>query len=292
MNKEKFRRKMLRLRRKICYYAYTILPSPMPSPNTEEPIDVLIPVVAKDLDVLPLCLEGLRANMSNKLGEIYLVSPDDDKVKQFAQAYALQWIDELSVLGYGKDQVDYQKDGRDRSGWLFQQLIKLSGNVGTNRYFITIDSDHILLRPHTFLTPDGKCVFYRSKEYYRPYYLTMQHLLGQYPRQWFSHVAHKMIFDKQQLESLHRLIESHANGTSWDHAIVRLLKKADYDASFSEFELYGYLFPKERKLSVAWRQKMLRKGADGQMPSYSQLRHKYGWWSRSVTFPAYLAKKK
>lgn len=293
MNKEKLRRKLLRLRRKLCYYCYTALPVPMPKADPHEPVDVVIPVVAKDLDVLPLCLEGLRRNMSNRLGDIFLVSPDSEEVRRFASDNGLSWVDERSVLGYDKQHVGYtDRRGRDRSGWLFQQLLKLSGAVGTHRYFVTIDSDHILLRPHTFLAADGRCVFYRSKEYHRPYYLFTESLLGRYPRQWLSFVAHKMIFDKQQLQCVHRLLESLDEGKSWDEVIVSRLKQARFDASFSEFEFYGHLFPRQRMRCVAWRQKMLRKSSDGVGETYAQLRRRFGWWSRSVTFPAYLAKKK
>lgn len=63
----------------------------------------------------------------------------------------LIFVDENEVLPITKKDINYIcKDGRDRSGWLFQQLLKLAGNIGTCENFITIDSDHILLKPHTF----------------------------------------------------------------------------------------------------------------------------------------------
>ena len=45
----------------------------MPAPSAE-PVDVVIPVIEKDLDVLPLCLEGVRRQMTNPLRTIYPVS--------------------------------------------------------------------------------------------------------------------------------------------------------------------------------------------------------------------------
>ena len=61
--------------RSINYDVVSVFEAKMPAPHPSEPIDVVIPVVPKDLDILPTCIEGLRRNFANVLGGIYLVAP-------------------------------------------------------------------------------------------------------------------------------------------------------------------------------------------------------------------------
>lgn len=60
----------------------------------------------------------------------------------------------------------------------FQQLIKLSGNIGQCQNFVTIDSDHILINPHVFLTKDDTFIFYQSEEFHWTYIKVIYQLIG------------------------------------------------------------------------------------------------------------------
>ena len=266
----------------------SVFKAKMPAPHPSEPIDVVIPVVPKDLDILPTCIEGLRRNFANVLGGIYLVAPENDKIRAFAQAQGLNFVLESSVLGFDKSYIAYRdKNGNDRSGWIFQQLLKLSGAVGENRYFITIDSDHILLAPHTFLADDGNLVFYMSKEFYYPYYLTYKHFCNRFPYSRYSYVSHKMIFDKNILASFRDFIESKAGGVKWYDALIDFLKQHK-NCSLSEFEMYGHYH--SSKYRVLWRQKELSK-VSGTFYEYDVLKSLYGDKYLSVTFPDYRKRK-
>ncbi|MBQ8657356.1 MAG: hypothetical protein IJ527_09975 [Prevotella sp.] len=271
--------------RSALYDVRSLLPVSMPTAD-RDPIDIVIPVIEKDMDILPLCLEGLRRNCNNTVDGIYLVAPPSPVIMDFARANGLTFTDENTVLGYGVRDIGYtDRNGNDRSGWIFQQLLKLSGNVGTRRHYVTIDADHILMRPHTFLAEGGRPVFYMSKEYYFPYYLTQQALTGRFPMQQLSYIAHKMIFDKQQLAVLHAQLEQGATaGTTWDRVIVDTLRRTPL-GSFSEFELYGHCYPADRKLRVPWRQKELRKSSKHSV-SYDELARLFPK-ALSVTFPDY-----
>ena len=72
----------------------------MPEPS-DEFIDVIIPTVAKDLDTLPYCLDGIRRNVTNRIKGIYLVGPEDSRIIDFARLNNLHFVEERSVLGYG-----------------------------------------------------------------------------------------------------------------------------------------------------------------------------------------------
>ncbi len=268
-------------------YAWRSRFSPaMPAASKTEVVDVVIPMIEKDLTVLPLCVEGLRRCITNRTGNIYLVSPDSDSIRRAAVRHGLAWVEEGSVLGYlPSDMSVISRSGRNRSGWIFQQLLKLSGRIGENRFFVVIDADHILLQPHTFVTDDGRQVFYQSKEYYYPYYDNIYRLMGQFPHAHLSYIAHKMVFDKETLLNLRTRIEQRSAGVPWDKAIVESLNRY-YDSSFSEFETYGHFVAPEKKVLLPWKQKELVKTQE--LPTYEELHKAYGEQFRSVTFPDYL----
>ena len=271
--------------RTIDYYFSSQLPVMMPKPADGIAVDVVIPAVAKDADTLPLCVEGIRTNTLNKIGGIYLVSPRGQGMEEMAQRLGLELVPEADVLGYGAKDINYVRCGYDRSGWLFQQLLKLSGSVGSMDYFVTVDADHVLIRPHTFVAEGGRSVFYVSKEYYYPYYLFFKRMFGSFPYQRLSYVAHKMVFEKARLSELKRLVERRS-GLRWDRAIIDLLK-SDEALSFSEFETYGHLFPGRKKTLLPWREKSLSKVV-GKPAAYAELASAYGASHLAVTLPDYM----
>ncbi len=253
-----------------------------------EPIDVVIPVIAKDLETLPLCLEGVRRCVVHPIKQIYLVAPRLKEIVDFCTDNGLVFVDETSVLDGMKasdlNLTEHYPDGTsaDRSGWLFQQLLKLSGNVGTCRHYLCIDSDHILVRPHVFLTDDGKTVFYQSYEKHDAYYRNIRRFFPGMKLSRLSYVAHKMLFSKDKIAQLHSELEE-KTGKPWVEAI-----RDNYDdhsfADFSEFELYGNWFPEDEKICRPWLQKTLR---HNRMEDYDALRKRWSGSRMSVTFPAY-----
>ncbi len=254
-----------------------------------EPIDVVIPIIAKDLKILPLCLEGVRRCVMHPIQQIYIVAPKESPIVDFCREHELQFVDENSVFGFSPRSLNLQVhalDGRspNRSGWLFQQLVKLSGKIGTCRRYLCIDADHILIRPHVFLTEAGKTVFYMSYEEHQPYYKNIQKLLPGLKLDTLSYVDHKMLFDKELLCDLHQALSQRFN-MEWTDAIIQ-----NYDlteiAGFSEFEIYGnYVTNKERR---PWLQKRL---PYSKLADYDQLQLKWARSRCSLTFPDYMNQK-
>lgn len=257
----------------------------MPEPSDEQ-IDVVIPVIEKDLSTLPLCLDGIRKNVKNKIKDIYLVAPNIESIRNFAIEHGTKFVDEKSVLGITPKDINYiTTDGKNRSGWLFQQFIKLAGCVGTCKNFITVDADHIMIRPHVFLTKDGKYVFYQSSEYYSPHFRINKELIGVSTIPTLSYVAHKMIFNRDILSRLRSTIESRCE-ESWTSAIINRLDR-DYGSAFSEFEIYAAMVPNSQKIKKTWKEKQLY--SDGEKHSIEQLRTEYPN-CLSVTYPDYYRK--
>ena len=269
--------------RKLYYLLSTWLRTEVEREPSDERIDVVIPVVEKDLLILPLCLEAIKRFVTNKIQSIYIVSPDNEAIKKFCREYEIVFIDEDLVLGYGPREIHYiLKDGRNRSGWIFQQLLKLSGNIGTQPYFLVIDADHILIRPHTFLASNGRTVFYRSREFHVPYYRSIENLLGKNDISVLSYVAHKMLFSRERLSELKEKILEYT-GREWDKAIRDILDVNEVSC-FSEYEMYGNFFPYMYSEHLLFRNKSLNYQ---ELASLDELVAKYAQRYRAVTFPDY-----
>lgn len=272
--------------RKIRYRLFSWLPIHKATPSPQ-PIDVIIPIIAKDLDTLPLCLEGVRHCVEHPIKGIYIVAPEDPSIIDFCTRNNLNFVAETSVLGFGPKQLDLNitlPDGStvNRSGWLFQQFLKLAGNIGTCRHYLCIDADHILIHPHSFLSDDGKTIFYMSYEEVQPYYDNIHKLFPGMQLAPLSYVDHKMLFDKERIAKLHSALEKDL-GIKWYDVILH-----NYDRSqvsgFSEFELYGNFTPASEKILRPWLQKMLRYK---DMADYPTLLKKWKGKRWSLTFPAY-----
>lgn len=257
-------------------------------PSTEE-VDVVIPVTAKDLHVLPLCLEGVRKCVAHPIRDIYIVARKTDEIEDFCTKNEVAFVDETTVLGFGPEKLNViTSKGVDRSGWLFQQLLKLSGNIGTCENYLCIDSDHILIRNHTFISESETPVFYMSYEQHEPYYENIDRLLPGLKLADLSFVAHKMIFNRTQIQKLHAAIESNASveGSLWWEKIVNSLDLNTH-SGFSEFETYGNFV--QNKMLRPWLQKRL---PYSKMSDYAALQKKYSGSRASLTFPDYMKQNK
>ena len=273
--------------RKLRYRLFSWRSYPKLVPSAE-PIDVVIPIISKDLKILPLCLEGVRNCVANTVKQIYIMAPDKQEIKDFCSEHGLEYINEDSIFGFSPRELQLVTTfGDDRSGWLFQQFVKLSGRVGTCRHYLCIDADHVLVYPHVFLNDEGKTVFYQSYEEHLPYYDMIHKLLPDMEISRLSYVDHKMLFDKEQFTKLHEAISANGGGKPWMDIILEKIDRSIL-AGFSEFETYGNFV--QDKILRPWLQKRL---PYSKIADYETLRRKYGSIHRwSLTFPDYMRQNK
>ncbi|MCM1291896.1 MAG: DUF6492 family protein [Prevotella sp.] len=270
--------------RAIDYIISVLLPAFMPKPDTSTPIDIAIPCIPKDLPTLPLCIESIRKNIPHNIKKIYLIGPNTTQMRQAAESLKVSFVDETSILPGSPQQIQIDNEKRqNRKGWIFQQFLKLSGNIGKSEYILFIDADHILLKPHTFLTHDGKTVFYTSKEFYLPYYDNIKRLTGQCRFARHSFIAHKMLFRKSHLNELKTHISPNGN---WKETILNSLDWT-YPSPFSEFELYPRTIPIKESVYLPWRQKLIK--SIPKTLTIESLKKKYSRYL-SITIPEYLRK--
>lgn len=275
--------------RKLIYRLFAWCPLPNLK-AADVPIDVVIPIIRKDLRILPLCLKGVRKCVVHTIKDIYIVAPKDDEIIQFCSSNKLIFVDEKEVFGFCPQDIGLEisyPDGsiRDRSGWLFQQLVKLSGKIGSCRYYLCIDADHVLIRPHVFLTDKCETVFYMSYEMNQPYYDNILRLIPGLKLSALSYVDHKMLFDKNIITKLH-LTLSPDSDDAWVKTIIDSYNRS-CETGFSEFELYGNFV--KYKVLRPWLQKRL---PYKMMSDYETLQKKYNGSRWSLTFPDYMKQNK
>jgi len=201
------------------------------------PIDVVIPAVAKDLGTLPYAIDGVRKHVAHPIGRIFVVAPPDPKIKAVCKRKGCVFVPESTVLPLRKRRIAYRSKRWERSGWLYQQLLKLgSSSVVERRHYLVIDADTVLIRPHRFYA-GGKYVFYCRNWSQPEYFVTYRKLLGSRAPRPRSFVTHYMLFDRKRLASLKRKIERR-HGVKWYDAIIGSINRKK-QFGFSEFETYG-----------------------------------------------------
>lgn len=205
------------------------------------PIDIIIPVIEKDLDTLELTLESVRGNILQPISDIYLVAPESKKLRKVAHEKNCKFILEDTVL-------PSFSSSKKRKGWINQQYLKLNADiVGTNEHFLIIDADTILIRPQVFVN-ERKAVLNILHDYWFCRKQMVKIALGFKKFHNADFTSHHMLMSKTKLKALKKHIQK-LHGKSWQDALDSL----DFpEGSFSEYELYGNFvaqrFPNEIEL--------------------------------------------
>ncbi|TYP73127.1 DUF6492 family protein [Paenibacillus methanolicus] len=200
-------------------------------------IDVLIPAISKDLRTLPHVVEAVRRHSRHPVGDVVIVAPREEAILAACRANGWRFVDENTVLPITKKHIHYRSARWERSGWLFQQLLKLSGDkLVRSEHFLVIDADTVLIRPHRFHS-GGRTTFYTRKWSQPEYFRTYRKLMGREASAPRSLVTHYMLFEKSKLRELKRFIEA-IHGTSWYRAIIDSIDRTK-QFGFSEYETYG-----------------------------------------------------
>ena len=204
--------------------------------KTTESLDILIPTTDKDLNKLELVLKSL-SNINNPIQHIYIVAPKSKFIQQFCEKFHCIYLDENTVLPIKLSDIHYHPQGINRSGWIFQQLIKLNvDHLCDNQNVLVLDSDTLFNRTQSFIAK-GRAVFDCSDEYHAPYFKAYSSYLGLNKRFGLSFVAHHMVFQRARLKEMKLAIEKHTH-KKWYQAILEGLDKNEV-SSFSEYEMYG-----------------------------------------------------
>lgn len=247
-------------------------------------IDILIPAIEKDIRTLPLVVEGVRKNVFQKIQNIYVIS-NSEIIKKLCYDIDCDFINEDNVLPIRKCDIDYKVNGKDRSGWIFQQFLKLYGDsICESENFLVIDADTVLIRPTVFNTANITTFFY-SDEFNVTYFRCLEKIFHQKPTSFRSYVSHMMLFNREVLYGFRKQIEN-IHEKSWYDAILESMEK-NHIAAFSEFESYGNYFRQKWPYAIShryWHNKQLQLSA---IDNLEDLEKKYCDKYRSLSFHVY-----
>ncbi len=256
--------------------------------SNEEIVDIVIPTVSKDYSLLSAYLEGLK-NICQHINKVYIVSNQNVAIQNFCESNGCIFVDELSVLGYGKDAIKYNVGGLDRSGWIFQQLLKLSGDKFVEKQnYIIVDSDTILLTPQSFIQ-NGQYVFFQNEEWHEPYFESFKEIFGRAAITRLSFTSHMMVFNTEYLKAMKKEIET-LHKMSWDQVYLGRINNNE-QSCISDYELYANWVllnhPQKVYAKPLYNITLPREKFD----SSDILKKRYGSWCNSVSFHSYVNSK-
>lgn len=212
-------------------------------------IDVIIPVANKDMKILPYCINSIQKHVKHPINKIFIISSKTDDIRTLCDINGCTFIDENIVLPIRKKDIRYNVGLKDRSGWLFQQMLKLSGDtISKLDNYLIADADNVYIRNRVF-EHNKKTIFDISDEYHRPYFETYKKLLGCDIFLPVSLISHNMLINVFVLKELKNIIEKR-NHVKWYEAILKNIdqKKMSF---ISEQETYGnYMFQNYRNRMI------------------------------------------
>lgn len=126
-----------------------------------------------------------------------------------------------------------------RIGWYLQQFIKISAarSAQPGEIVLIWDADTIPLKPINFTTPEGKLIYYKGSEHHKPYFKTINKLLGLKKSANFSFIAQCFVIKVEWVHEFCNEIENRFKST-WFEAIINCTDLNE-GSGFSEYETLG-----------------------------------------------------
>ena len=251
------------------------------------PIDVVIPAAEKDADVLPLAIDGIRRNIRHPVSKVFIVGPPSERIQNLSRKKACEFVDERELISITPESIHLEVNGVDRSRWIFQQFLKLSGDsIVGNAHYLVVDADTVFVRPQVF-ERGGRIVFNYSDEYHQPYFDMYKRLLKADVLSPVSFTSHQMLFEVRLLTELRGRMEQ-LNGCAWHEAILRNLDRNER-SGHSDYDTYGqYVFAHHADsmaIEYWFNLSLTRKN----MRSVRLLELQYGGKYKSISFHSYKA---
>ena len=243
--------------------------------------DVVMPILMRDWPAaqinLPYVFRNLPASRVVVISSRQLepLLPKENRLSFICEDELLPGLTLQAV----KDLMIRRVGSAHRSGWLFQQFLKLGyARLCQDTAYITWDADTIPVRPVAFENGQGQLLFTLKEEYNPPYFETMEKLLGLKKAVPESFIAENMIFDTALVRQMLSEIEAndHLPGQSfWEKILWAIPQESLQKSGFSEFETFGtYAVTRAPGRYALRRLQTLRSGKNilGEKPTEDMLR--------------------
>lgn len=217
---------------------------------------LLLVVTWKDFHTLPIAIEyAIKSQTSLNFISITIVVPE--RYRAEGESIVSSLSSRVSVISEDEyftisETELLQKQYRDRSGWVKQQLIKVRHICKSDfQYTLILDADTLLIRKRTWFDDSGKQILFQSEEYNEDYYKFLDKF--NFPNsKSHSFITHYMLFDRNRMISALKALGIYELQTQ----IEKIHRNALPDAlsPFSlDFELYGqYLLSNQLCVLRKW----------------------------------------
>lgn len=217
------------------------------------PYDVVMVIKASDWNTAKINLNYIRKNLRPK--RIVVIS--SKKIREYLQPEDnVVFINEdrlYSGMTFQKVKEFFVDRGLEVSltGWFLQQFLKLAyAFICKDEFYLTWDADTLPLNPISMIDLDtGRPCFDMKPEYIKPYFDTLNKLLGLEKVEEESFIAEHMLFNVKIVKDMINRIEQN-DSISGDKFFEKILYASDFSKQgnvFSEFETYGtfcrYYYP-------------------------------------------------
>lgn len=216
--------------------------------------DVIIPVALNEALFVGKVLPYIRKNLLGT-GRIFILTNSKNLrfVRELPQKDSnCQLIDEdhlIEGLSFQKVRqiIDKKYHGqvKQRTGWYFQQFLKLGFALSdyASDYYLSWDADTLPLAPITFFDEGGHILYNPKKETNHAYFVTLRNLLSLEKVSEHSFIAEHMMFSTAIVKELIAdiMASDTVEGDTWMERIINATnyEKCRCDEMFSEFETYG-----------------------------------------------------
>jgi len=223
----------------------------------KNPIDIMMPIAAKDMHKAEAALQGIVAHSLNPIRQIYLVSPHPLSYQIQGMASTI-WIDERT-FPFSIDNIRslFQKRSSTyvNATWYYQQLLKLyvyQVIPDLLEHVLILDSDFVFVQDTAFVADNKRGILAFGYPFKwllgtKSYPKTVDHvhtefakkfLPGWTPQHSFSGMQHHMLLQREIIDDLFFRVEQHHEDYFWRSFINRVdLHK--WNAA-SEYVLYHH----------------------------------------------------
>ena len=206
------------------------------------------------IDIIEKSIQGLLINSNVYI--IYLVVPNEDVTLFRAKINNNQVhiLSENDLISSEKQILIKERLGKMHFmyGWYLQQFLKFefAHHIDQDNYLIW-DADTVLFKKMVFKTDIFEVV--PSSEYHKPYFETLEKILGIQRQVNFSFISQFMMVNKNELNDFFSLIDRESP-QNWYLRVIENIKK-DAINEFSEYESYGNYIAFKNKRSIKLKHK-------------------------------------
>jgi len=209
-------------------------------------VAVVMPSHRKDCENLRVCLRHMRRYLVDEVSTVYVPVPARhlELFHEKFEGEAVTIIDEDAWLPAPREELH-------TTGWILQQMLKLNAaNIIPEEYYITLDSDTLLLKPRSYFRGERQVLHYLDA-YETHYNASIRRCTGRKHRFPVSFVCHSMLFDGEVVRALLAHMEAITGRLWWE-----LLLEGEIGAGkawFTEFDTYANFLlsqPRFRKRCV------------------------------------------